>query len=81
MISINLTKSEKNKENIVKYKCPKRHLTLKLFLSFYIYRSSLNNKLLKNKEAQFGRYYRCPECNTSYYEDEWEVIDLDFNQI
>ncbi|MFX1366871.1 MAG: hypothetical protein ACFFCE_15670 [Promethearchaeota archaeon] len=79
MISVKLTKSKKNKDNIIRYQCPKNHLLSKINLSFYICRSGLTYDLLKNTHTQFGHYYRCPECNTSYYEDEWELVDLDFN--
>ncbi|MFX1501842.1 MAG: hypothetical protein ACFFDH_12835 [Promethearchaeota archaeon] len=79
MISVKLTKPKKNKNNIRRYQCPKRHILSKINVSFYISRSVLNYKLLKNTDTQFGHYYRCPECNTSYYEDEWELVESDFN--
>ncbi|MFW9989032.1 MAG: hypothetical protein ACFFC3_10275 [Candidatus Odinarchaeota archaeon] len=79
MLSIELTKSKNDNEKIIRYKCPNNHILPKLFLSFYIYRSGFNYKLINNKHIQFGHYFRCPECNTSYYEDKWEVVDLDLD--
>ncbi len=79
MLSIKFPKSKKDNEKIIRYKCPSSHILSKLYLSFYIYRSGLNYKLINNNHIQFGHYYRCPECNTLYYEDEWEVIDLNNN--